>query len=165
MRGRILGIKKTSILACSFFVAFILFATATTLSVVLLKNYYLWFYFFVFFLGGHILVKSALFKLDSCCYAGFLLIFVGISGFVALLTPLTDFLSFMFFLSASLASIITFIFFKQRFQLSIAILLFFVTILVLLSEFKLIPFWISLAFLAVGVLIFILKYLVFFKRS
>ncbi len=165
MRGRILNIKKSSILRCSFLLTWLLIIGEILLSTLLLKNNYLWFYGLCLFLGLHLLLKSTLFHLDSCCYFGFLLFFIGISGILANFTPLGHIFLTLITFAFGLASILTYLFFDQQFHFFIAIILFFVAIGVFFSQIGLIPFWISLAILAVGVLLFILKYLVFVKRS
>ncbi len=165
MRGRIAGIKKTDILRCSFFITWLLIIAQAVLSIVLLKNNYIWFFGLCFFLGGHLLVKSKLLFLDSYCYFGSLLFFVGISGVLAILTPLSKFLALMLILSFAFASMITYITHHEYFHFFIAILLFFVSISEFLSQINLIPFWISLAIGGVGVLLLLVKYFVYIKRS
>ncbi len=165
MRGRVLGIKKTNILRCSFFIVWLLIITETVLSIVLLKNNYLWFYGFCLLLGLHLLIKASLFRLDSSCYFGFLLFFIGLSGIFWNFLPISNYIGSMLIFSFFLASFMTFLFYRQRFQLFIAFILFFAGACQLLFEIKLIPFWISLAIGGVGVLLFILKYLFFVKRS
>lgn len=122
MRGRVFGIKKTTILTTSFFcnltvcIFFILF------SIFFWKNYFLWFFIFCFFAGLHSIVKSMLFRLDSACYLGFLLCFLGIVGFVAYFINL-PFKYFYFMLGAGMASLVTSIFTKQKFHIFLGVLL------------------------------------------
>ena len=165
MRGRVVGIKKTSILRCSFLLTWLLIIVQTFLSIFLIKNNYLWFYGLCLFLGIHLLLKSALFSLDSSCYFGFLLLFLGMAGILSIFTPLGHIFAALILFAFGLASQSTYLIFKQEFQFFIAIILFFVSISVFFSQIGLIPFWISLAIMAIGVLLFILKYLVFLKRS
>ncbi len=165
MRGRIAGIKKTDILRCSFFVTVSLIIVQLVLSIVLLKNNYLWFFGLCFFLGVHLLIKSRLFFLDSSCYFGSLLTFVGLSGIFAILTPMSNFLVMMLILSFAFASMVTYVAHHEHFHFFIAILLFFVALSEFLSQINLIPFWISLAIGGVGVLLLVVKYFIFIKRS
>lgn len=165
MRGRVFGIKKTDILKCTFFIALISTIVFTVLSCVLIKNYYCWFYGFCLMFGLHFLIKSWLFRLDSCCYYGSLLFFIGLSGILMLFTFLATYFVSMLIFSFFMASFLTFIFFRQYFHAFLSFFLFFAGVSQVLYEIKLIPFWISLAIGGVGVILFILKYLIFFKRS
>lgn len=160
MRGRIFGIKKTTILAISFYLAIVLIITATLLTTLLYKNYFVWFFFFCLFAGGHLLVKALLFRIDSSCYFGFLLFFVGLVGVLVQFLGLFELQSVYFILAFALASFATYCFFRQRFQLSIALILFSIALAWFFYKINLLPFWIFIAILCAGVLSFILKYLI-----
>lgn len=116
MRGRIFGIKKSTILKISGWANLSLIIFFVLFSIFVLKNDFLWFFFFSFFVGVHLLTKSALFGLDSACFLGFLLLFVGVAGFCSYYFDL-PFKYFYFLSSLGLASIFTFFFFGQRYQL------------------------------------------------
>lgn len=160
MRGRILGIKKTTILAISFVLAFVFIIAATFLSTLLYRNYIIWFFFFCLFSGVHLLIKASLFRIDSSCYFGFLLFFVGLTGVLVQILGLFALQSVYFILAFALSSFATFCFFGQKFQLWIAIILFLIDLAWFFYKINLLPFWIFIAILCLGVLSFILKYLI-----
>lgn len=101
-----------SAIACIFLIFF---------SIFYIKNYYLWFFIFSFFVGIVMLTKSALFKIDSACYFGFALTLLGIAGFCAYFLELN--FKYFYILSAfGAASVLTFFFMRQKFQLFVGIL-------------------------------------------
>ena len=123
MQGRILGVKKSTILQSCFWVNCALWLFFTLFSIFFWKNYYLWFFIFCFFTGLQQLAKSVLFKLDSACYFGFLLSLTGGIGFVCYFVSLQY--KFFYFLAAiSLASVFTCLFTKQTLHLFFAVIVF-----------------------------------------
>lgn len=98
---------------CVFFILF---------SIFYIKNYYLWFFVFTFFVGIIMLTKSVLFKVDSACYFGFVLLLLGVSGFCAYFFDLNY--KYFYILSAfGAASLLTFFFTHQKFQFFAGVLL------------------------------------------
>ena len=160
MRGRILGIKKTTWLALSFWSAILFTITATLLSTLLFKNYYIWFYFFCLFSGHHMLIKAILFRVDSSCYFGFLLFFIGLAGILTEIFNYFELQSVFFVLAFSFASFFTFCFFGQRFQFWIALLITFIDLAWFFYKINILPFWFFIAILGACVLLFIVKYLI-----
>ncbi len=159
MQGRIFHIKKTTILSISFYFAILAFLTAMVLSIVLLKNYYLWFFFFCVFAGGHLIIKSLLFHLDSACYFGSLLFFVGAFGLTINFLHINYFSSVYYILAFSFASYFTYCFFEQHFQLALALILLSIDIAWFFYKINLLSLWIFIAFLTALVLIFVVKFL------
>ena len=165
MRGRIFGIKKTTILRCSFIFAWILSFLGIALSVWLFHDEQLWFFFFTFFQGFHLLLKGAFFNLDSSSYFGLSLVFVGISGIVTrFVQNIQPFVIALYFLSFGLSSFIIGIKFKQKYQIILSFLLFFVATNFALFKLKLFSLPIFLAIIGVLVLSFILENIVFFAK-
>lgn len=160
MRGRILGIKKTTILSISFYLAFILFITATLLSIFLYYNYAIWFFFFCLFAGIHLLIKALLFRLDSSCYFGFLLFFLGIAGILIQIFQYFYLQSVFYVLAFALASFFTFCIFSQYFQGWLALIISLSDLAWFFYKINLITIWIFIAILCAGVLLFMLKYLI-----
>lgn len=160
MRGRIFHIKKTTILSVSFWLAILLSITAIVLSMVLFQNFNIWFYFFSLFCGIYLSIKSALFGLDSSCYFGSLLTLVGAFGILIDILHLFEIQSVYFLLSFSFASFTTYCFYSQKFQLYIAIALFFVTTAWFLCKINLLSIWIFIAIVVACMLSFIVRYLV-----
>ena len=121
MRSRIFGLKRSTLLRVSLAVNLILAGGLILYSILVVKNYFLWFFIFCGFAGLHSLAKAFLFKLDSACYFGFLLLFLGIVGVISYLIPL-PYKSLLLLISSGVASIVTFIFTKQKFQFYFGVL-------------------------------------------
>lgn len=122
MRGRIFGVKKTSILIFSLIFNVALTVTLIFLSIFLWKNPFLWYFLFCICAGMHSLTKAALFKLDSAAYLGFLLLFIGVAGTVIYALNL-EFKYFFLMTAAGLASLVTYILTGQKFHIYLSILL------------------------------------------
>lgn len=167
MEGRVFKIKKTTILSVSFYLAFVLFLLFTLLSIFLFKNYYLWFFFFSLFVGGHLLIKSGLFRLDSSCYFGSVLFWIGVFGIIVNSLGLYLMQSVYYILAFSFASFTTFCFFRQRFHLLLSLILIIIDIAWFCYKIKLIALPIFIAILVTCVLSFAMRYLIsnIFKRS
>ncbi len=167
MQGRVFYIKKTTILSISFYSAIISIAASTLLTILLMKNYYIWFDFFCLFSGMHLLIKSMLFRLDSCCYFGSTLFFIGAFGLLIHFLSLFTFQEIYYMLAFSFSSFVTYCFFKQKFQLLISLILFFAALLWFFYKINVIPLWIFIAFLVSLVLLFVVKHLIknFARRS
>ncbi len=131
-KGRIFGIKKSTILRAFCLLFLLAFVTYVFLSVFLLKNNVLWFFAFCIFVGVVQLVKSFLFRFDSALYLGTLLSMIGIFGHVFVLTNTFAYAPYFIALSFIAASIVTYILCHQKFQLIVAFSIFFVTIYFLL---------------------------------
>lgn len=169
MRGRIFGIKKTTILKCSFILFWILSFAGIALSIWLFHDEKLWFFFFTLFQGLYLALKGSFFNLDSALYFGLSLVFVGISGIiVTFVQDVQPFAFSFYFFSFALASFFIGIKFKQKYQIILAFLLFFVTADIILFKLKVFPLPIFLAIIGGVVLLFILENVIFFvkrKRS
>ena len=159
MRGRLLSIKKTTLLRLSFIISIILFITATTLTTILTREYDLWFFIFCITIGLHLIIRSILFKFDSSCYFGCLLFFVGVLYVYCLcLNILSHYLVFVI-IAFSLASLLTAYFFKQPFHYFLAYSLFFLTIGLSLYLINFISLWIFLAIIGVVVISLICRFM------
>lgn len=121
--------------ACLFFILF---------SIFYIKNYYLWFFIFSFFVGAIELTKSWLFKSDSACYLGWVLFLLGLAGFFAYFFNL-DYKYFYILSAFGGASLLTFFFTHQKFQFFIGVLLVVSAILAFLYSNKIINLAIFLA--------------------
>ena len=89
MKGRMFGIKKSLLLKITAIFLFLCFAVATFFAFYSLKIPDLWFYNFCISLGLFQIVKGFFFKLDSVLYIGFLLLFIGLAGYLFGLQKLT----------------------------------------------------------------------------
>ena len=158
MHSRFLSIKKSSWLSLSLVVNSMLFIGASLSFCLLLKNYDLWFFAFCFFVGLHLIFKSYLFKFDSSCYFGVLLLLLGALYFLSLYFNITNFYPVFVLTSFTFASFFTFAFFRQSFHLYLAISLFFVTIGILLYQINLISLWIFLAIILLSMILLVVRY-------
>lgn len=113
--GRVSKVKKTKIYKLSTGISVILCVFFILLSIFYFKKYDLWFYIFSISVGLNLIVKSHLFKLDSSCYFGSLLLFCGMSGLFISIFSL-DYKEVYFLLSTALASVVVFIRFRQVFH-------------------------------------------------
>lgn len=158
MNGRLFMIKKTTLQRLSFVVNFCLFVVISTLLVVINKNYNAWFFCFCAFSGLHLILKSALYYLDSSLYFGSILLCLG--GFYFLVEFLKIEFSYPFFilLSFSIASYLVFTFFKQSFQLILSFSLILASVFTLLFIIQIISLGIFLALLSVVVLLLVCGY-------
>lgn len=161
MQGRIFGIKKSYILIGLLVLLSSIFLATTLLTILVFNLYYLWFFIFCLCCGLYQFAKGILFKFDSCFYFGVLLLFVGGIGFYVTFSGENYFQSVYYILAFASASYFTFVFFNQKFQLYIAILLYFATLFWFLAKIKIISIPIFLALILTSVLLFILIYTFF----
>lgn len=120
MEGRIFGIKKNIVLLAVAISMFFCFIIMFFLSIFLFKIPSLWFFSFCTCVGIYELTKSFLFKIDSSLYFGFLLCSVSSAGFFCLFSQNTSYFSVLILSCFCLSSIVTFLFFRQRFHLILA---------------------------------------------
>lgn len=159
MRGRIFRIKKTTILRLSFILNTLLFFASSILSFMFLKDYDLWFFNFCINMGVHLMVRSFLFRLDSSCYFGFLLFFIGIFYWHSFLFNIMAFYSVFIVLAFSMASFFTSHYFNQPFHSFLSISLILVAVDLLVFLIKLISIWFFLAIMLLIVILLICRYL------
>lgn len=159
MKGRIFTIKKTTILRLSFILNVLLFIISSLISFFVIKNYNLWFFMFCIFIGLHLLIRSFLFKFDSSCYFGFLLLFVGGFYLYCLLLKLSAFYPIFLVLAFSLASYFTAFIYHQNFQYFLSFSLIFVSVGLLLYMLNMISIYIFLAIILVVVLLLLCRYI------
>ncbi len=159
MKGRIFTIKKTTILKLSFIFNVLLFITSSLISFLVIKNYNLCFFMFCIFIGLHLLIRSFLFRFDSSCYFGFLLLFIGGFYLYCLLLNLQEFYSVFLLMSFSLASYLTAFFYQQNFQYYLSFSLIFVSIDLFLYLLNIISILIFLAIILLIVVLLLCRYL------
>lgn len=158
MRGRILTIKKTTILRLSFILNILFFVASSIISFLVIKNNDLWFFMFCIFIGTHLIIKGILFKFDSSCYFGSLLLAIGLMYIYCLCLNILNFYPVFLVISFSLSSFLTGFFFKQQFHYYLSFSLYFLSLDLLFYMINLISIWIFLAILAVIVVLLVCKY-------
>ena len=113
MRARVLKIKKSTWLNISLAVNVLLLVTVSVLFCLFLENYNLWFFIFCFFVGLHLINKSLLFKFDSSCYFGVLLLLIGGLYILSFYYQILNFYTVFIVLSFSFASFCAYSFFTM----------------------------------------------------
>lgn len=158
MNGRLLGIKKTTIIRLSFIVNFILL----TLGCVYFfsqKTYEECFFVFCLFIGIHFIVRSMLFGFDSSCYIGNLLLFIGLFYFYCRGLDIYYIYPAFIVLAFSIASFLTYCFFRQPFNLFLSLSLLFAVFSTLFYIVNVISIYFFLAILIAVVLSWVCRYL------
>ena len=155
MRSTIVGIKKTTLLRLSFILAFLSYTVSVILSLTIFKIDNLWFFSFCFFVGFVLITKAFLFHLDSSCFFGTVLFFVGFFYFYCMFFGIYFVYPVFLILAFSIASFITFDIFYQPFQLILALSLFFTSLATFIFILKIISLKIFLAILFAIVLLLI----------
>lgn len=163
MKGRVFGIKKSLLLKITAIFLFLCFAVATFFAFYSLKIPDLWFYNFCISLGLFQIVKGFFFKLDSALYIGFLLLFIGLAGYLFWFTETRNYAPFFISLAFILASIFTFIFTGQNFHLIFAYSLIFVTIFALLLIKNFITLPIFIAFISLFLVLLVVE--IFYNKK
>ena len=166
MTGRICGIKKSLLLRAFAILAVLSFVAYVFLSIFWLKDATLWFFGFCLFVGSFELVKSFLFRFDSCIYIGTLLVCIGIFGYVFSFNGTAAFAGFYVSLAFMLASVVTYFFTGQKFHLVLMFSILFVSLYCLLYVKNLISAPVLVAFLLSFLLLLILEimFLCFHKK-
>ena len=131
MNGRVLTIKKTTWLNLSFALASLVATIGGLLSFFYFKKEYHFFYIFCICTGVHLFVKRILFKLDSACFLGFVLLLIGAFYFYVELFAIFEFFGIFVVLAFYCSSLFVYGFFNQKFHLIISISLFFVAVIYL----------------------------------
>lgn len=159
MKGRILGIKKTTVLRLSFVLSMTLFVLLSGLALYFKGLCDDYFFYFCVFAGMHQIVKGGLFYLDSAFLFGCQMFFVGFFFFYTAWFDISFvFVSFIL-LSFALSFFLTHIFFKRENQLFLAILFVFASFFTFIFQMKLISLAIFLALLGIIVLLLVVRFL------
>lgn len=159
MRGRILRVKKSAWLIISFVCNLIAFLAFSLVSVLMLKDIDAVFFLFCFFTGIHQIVKGFMFKLDSSCYLGHILFFIGCFYFLCLGLSIKWVYPVFIVLAFAFSSFIVGVMFREPFQLFLSLSLLFVGISLLLFLMKLISIWIFVAIILLSMLLLFIRFL------
>ena len=159
MKGRILGIKKTTVLRLSFVLSMGLFVLISTLFFIKkgLNNDY--FFCFCFFAGLHQLVKSGLFHLDSAFLFGGQMFFVGFFYFYCIWFDILFIYPTFVVLAFAISFFLTHCFFRRENQLFLAIIFLLASIFTFIFQAKLISLAIFLALMGISVLLLVVRFL------
>ena len=163
VNGRVFGHKKSIILIATAFVMLFSFVILTIVSIFVLKRPVLWFFSFCLTLGFYEMMRAFLFRVDDALYLCALLLGLGVVGFLETYLPLKQFEIVLTLLCFIVASMLTYLVFKQNFHLILAYFFFFVTIFNVLQVKNLISFEISIAFVVCFLVIFIVSIILSIK--
>lgn len=159
MRGRLLNIKKTTLLRLSFILNLILYVIVTALCYKNFEEENLYFFLFCIFVGIHLLLKSMLFRLDSSCYFGNLLLGIGAfylyCWWLDILFIYTVFIMLVF----AFSSFTNYCYFSQPLHLYLSFSCLFVAIGLGLYHIKLISLLFFLAIVVGSMLLLVVRFL------
>lgn len=159
MKGRVLNIKKTTLLRLSFILNLILYLSLTAVSFVFLGESNNYFFLFCFLVGIHLIIKGMLFRLDSSCYFGNILLFIGVTYFYSLWMNILVVYPVFILCAFAFASLVCVCFFSQPVHLYLAVFCLFVSVVLLLYLFKIISLPLFLAILVGSVLLLLVRIL------
>ena len=157
MKAKILSVKNINVLRTIIMINAVLFVAAVLISVFVLNEPKLWFYFFCIAVGGYLIAKAYLYSSDSNCYLGCLLFLLG--SFLILNHFLLFLYQFFVIVGAFVfASLITFIFFKQVFHFFLGLCLGILMVIYYFYRQNFINIYIFLALILINVFIFYFIY-------
>lgn len=158
MRGRFLSIKKSTWLMISLSINTVLFLFLSIFSIAKWQDFDNAFFFFCIGTGVHQIIKSLLFKLDSSCFFGVLLFFIGVFYFFAGYFAIDWLYGVFIILAFAFASFTTGLYYDEPFQIILSLSLFFVAIGLLLFLLNVISTWIFVAIVAATVLLLVIRF-------
>ena len=161
MRGRVLNIKKTTLLMLSFILQTLLFLCLSTITIFVWKQENLYLFVFMLCVGIHLIFKSLLFRLDSACYFGIVLFCLGIFYFYCFYLKILPFYVVFVLISLAIASLVCGMFFSQPLHYTFVVFCIFLVIGVLLFLIKNISLIVFLAIVVVSVLLLVVRILSF----
>lgn len=131
MNGRLFTIKKTTWINLSFTISVLIATIGGLLSFFYFNKEYYFFYIFCLCTGMHLILKSFLFRLDSACFLGILLMLIGFFFFYVNYWEIFNYFGIFVLLAFSAASLFVYYFFNQKFHMVISLSLFFVAVIYL----------------------------------
>lgn len=158
MRGRILNIKKSTWLMISLLLNLFIFGGLSLYSILAFRYFDNVFFIFCITTGAHQIIKSALFKFDSSCYFGVLLLLIGGFYFVVNYFQIEWLYSVFVLFSFAFASFTVAIFYRQPFQIFLSFSLYFIALGLLLFVLKAVSVWIFVAIVVSSVLLLIVRF-------
>lgn len=159
MKGRILGIKKTTILRLSFVLSIGLFLLLSTFSFTMSGFNDDYFFYFCLLAGIHQIVKAGLFHLDSACLFGGQLFFVGTFFFYCRWIEILFVFPTFILLAFSVSFFLCHCCFRRENQLFLAIFFLLASIFTFIFQMKLISLAIFLALVGISVLLLVVRFL------
>lgn len=159
MNGRFLGIKKSIILQTTAFVMFFSFVTLLFLSIFVFQKSELWFFFFCLCTGIYEIIRGFLLGIDNSTYLDTTLILVACVGIFTLETGTVQYMSVLIPSSFCVSSLVTYIFYRQKFHLILAFSICFVTLYGFLLLKNLISLNIFIAFTAMFLILLVIAML------
>ena len=124
MRGKLLGIKKSTLLKCYALINCIIYLVIFALSLTILEYPNLWFYALIGVIGLQLVEKSILLKIDSNLYFGSLLLFSSLFHIYCFCFDILSIYPAFVVLAFGIASLFTAYFYRQGFHYYIAFWLF-----------------------------------------
>lgn len=158
MNGRVLQVKKTTLLALSFTFCVVLFVGLSLYFSLYLKRNNDWFFIFCTLVGLHFLFRASLMRTDSSCYLGFTMFLIGEFYFYSILLNIQYLYPALILLSFASGSFFTYSCFAQPFQLTLSVSLLFVTFALAFYLIHAISIYFFVAILILVVLLLLCRY-------
>lgn len=160
MRGRIFQVKKTTLLALSFCLCFVVFVSVSLFLALDRKRYNDWFFVFCTLVGLHFCLRAYLMRVDSTCYLGVTMLLIGLFYFYSKQMGVYNLYPAFILLSFAFGSFFTYCSFKQPFQFTLFLSLFFATFALAFYLINAISLYIFLAFIFLCVLLLVCRYFI-----
>lgn len=157
VRGRILKIKKSTLLKASFGLASILFIFSSIFFIFFSRYQDFWFYCFLLEAGFCVFLRGLFLKIDSSYFLGLLMFFVGAMYFYTFFVNISHVFPSFLPLSFALASLLTYACFQNKLHAKSFVFFVFLSLSIFFFQISIIPFEFFLAISCFGVLIFILS--------
>ena len=157
MRGRILKIKKSTLLKASFSLACIFFIFSTIFFIFFSKHQDFWFFCFLMEAGSCVFLRGLFLKIDSSHFLGIVMFFIGATFFYCFFTNISYVYPSFLPLSFSLASLLTYGCFGNKLHLKSFVFFVFLSLFIFFFQISVLPFDFFLAITCFSVLIFILS--------
>lgn len=157
MNGRILGIKKSTLINGAFYLSTVMFCFSTIYFIFFSNLKDLWFFAFCIESGFCIFLKGFLLRIDSLNFFGVFLISIGNFYVYCLFLNIISFYIVFIFLSLSLASLLNFWIFKNKIHIKSYIFFLLTSFFIFFYILNVIPFGFFVAILCFSVVIFILS--------
>lgn len=158
MNGRVLKVKKTTLLALSFILCSTLFLGFSLFLGLYYKRYNDWFFVFCFCVGLHFIFRAWLISVDSSCYLGFSMLLIGLMYFYVYWLDISKLFPSFILLSLAFASFFTYTCYGQPFQFTLFLSLLFVSFATAFYILNVISIGIFLAFIFLSVLLLVCRY-------
>lgn len=157
MKGRIFGLKKSSLLKTAFALSVILFCLSTIFFIFFSSFKDLWFFAFLIEAGICVFLRGAFLNIDSSFYFGSVMCNLGIFYFYAFFIKITYIYPSFILLSLAFSSLVSFAFFNNKLHAKSSTFFLFSSLFTFFFQINILPLAFFVAIICFSVLIFILS--------